>query len=140
MRYLFKIVDKIVHLIGDDNFWATLPPICYISSSSLFMMIGISLMHKTADKLKLKHQTYINYEQSLEENIESIISENEIKKTEAENIKEKDTQINKIKYEYHFDENKIDNDNINVDCFVQKKRKYLSKSRNINNIKKKHIS
>lgn len=129
MRYLFKIVDKIVHLIGDDNFWATLPPICYISSSSLFMMIGISLMHKAAEKLKLKHVKNNNYEQQLEEKIDNSIENNETNIITSEEKEEKDTQTNNIKYKYYFDENINSNDYMNINCFVEKKRKYLYKSK-----------
>lgn len=129
MRYLFKIVDKIVHLIGDDNFWATLPPICYISSSSLFMMIGISLMHKAAEKLKLKPAKNNNYEQQLEEKIDNSIENNETNIITSEEKEEKDTQTNNIKYKYYFDENINSNDYMNINCFVEKKRKYLYKSK-----------
>ena len=129
MRYLFKIVDKIVHLIGDDNFWATLPPICYISSSSLFMMIGISLMHKAAEKLKLKHVKNNNYEQQLEEKIDNSIENNETNIITSEEKEEKDTQTNNIKYKYYFDENINSNDYMNINCFVEKKRKYVYKSK-----------
>ena len=129
MRYLFKIVDKIVHLIGDDNFWATLPPICYISSSSLFMMIGISLMHKAAEKLKLKHVKNNNYEQKKEKKIDNSIENNETNIITSEEKEEKDTQTNNIKYKYYFDENINSNDYMNINCFVEKKRKYLYKSK-----------
>ena len=139
MKNMFKIIDNIAHLIGDDNFWATLPPICFISSSSLLMMIVSSLIHRTIGKIKSKYASNTNIKK-----IEKESTDDDIKITnEITNLMDK-TNEEKVKYNYRFNEDRINNNYINmneIESELQdRKNREYARVKSINNNKnKKHI-